>query len=190
MHLVLTAIYLLLPLAFGGLVHGLSMKYGLAVGLAVPIDGGRTWRGKRLLGDNKTWRGVVVMALGTALGFAIQTALHGLAAVRPYETLDYTTPATWLVGAAIGAAGMLAELPNSFLKRRLGIGPGHAASGPWLAVFYVVDQIDLLAGLWLILSLAVPFDPGLFWATAGVVFFGHQLITLIGYALGMRKTFR
>ena len=27
--------------------------------LAVPIDGGRRWRGRRILGDHKTWRGIV-----------------------------------------------------------------------------------------------------------------------------------
>lgn len=190
MTVVFQAIYLLLPLAVGGLVHGLTMKYGLVPFLAVPIDGGRHYRGKRIFGDNKTYRGVVVMAAGTALGYAIQAALHAFEGVRPYEVLDYTTPATWLVGAAVGGACMLAELPNSFLKRRLGIASGEAASGLWAAIFYTVDQIDLVAGFWLVLLWVLPFEPRLFWATVGVVFVGHQLITVVGYALGMRKTLR
>lgn len=190
MTVLLQAVYLLLPLAVGGLVHGIAMKYGLVRFLAVPIDGGRTFRGQRIFGDNKTYRGVVVMAAGTALGYAIQSALHAFEAVRPYEVLDYTTPATWLVGAAVGGACMLAELPNSFLKRRMGIASGEAASGRWAAIFYTADQIDLVAGLWLVLLWAIPFDPLLFWGTVGVVFVGHQLITVIGYTLGMRKTIR
>ena len=28
--------------------------------LAAPIDGGLSWRGRRLLGDHKTWRGLLV----------------------------------------------------------------------------------------------------------------------------------
>ncbi|MFB6219607.1 MAG: CDP-archaeol synthase, partial [Halobacteriaceae archaeon] len=35
------------------------------VGGGRPIDGGRTWRGRRLLGDGKTWRGT---AGGVAAG--------------------------------------------------------------------------------------------------------------------------
>ena len=42
-----------------------------------PIDGGREWRGARLLGDGKTWRGT---AVGTAVGVAVALALNRLAA--------------------------------------------------------------------------------------------------------------
>src|SRR6185369_11647711 len=47
------------PLFLGMVAHGLCIRFGLLRGLAVPIDGGRRWRGKRLFGDNKTYRGIV-----------------------------------------------------------------------------------------------------------------------------------
>jgi hypothetical protein len=50
---------------------------------------------------------------------------------------------------------MLAELPNSFLKRQLGIGAGQAGRGVFGFVFYVIDQVDMLVGVWLVLSLAI-----------------------------------
>lgn len=190
MTLLLRAIYLILPLGVGALVHGIVLKWNLVPFLARPLDRGRSWRGKRLFGDNKTYRGVVITALGTGLGVAILSALHRFSAVHPYEVLDYTTPVTWLVGAAMGGAGMLAELPNSFCKRRIGIEPGQPARGVWTVLFYVADQIDLIVGLWFVLVWVIGFDVPLFLATVGVVFFGHQLISVIGYGLGMRKTYR
>ncbi|MFW6318076.1 MAG: CDP-archaeol synthase, partial [Halorubrum sp.] len=38
-----------------------------------PIDGGREWRGARLLGDGKTWRGT---AVGTLVGVVLALVLN------------------------------------------------------------------------------------------------------------------
>jgi CDP-2,3-bis-(O-geranylgeranyl)-sn-glycerol synthase len=40
--------------------------------LGAPIDNGKTWRGKRIFGDNKTWRGIIAAIL---IGFLSFTAL-------------------------------------------------------------------------------------------------------------------
>ena len=62
-----------------------------------------------------------------------------------------------LLGLACGLAFMLAELPNSFVKRQLGIGPGLPASRPLLrAVFFVVDRCDSVLGVLIAASLLVP----------------------------------
>ena len=45
------------------------------------------------------------------------------------------------------AAAMAAELPNSFLKRRVGIPPGAQANGMRGMAFHVLDQVDVGAGL-------------------------------------------
>jgi len=50
---------------------------------------------------------------------------------------------------------MLSELPNSMLKRQLGIAPGAAGGGILGMFFYVLDQIDMLIGVWVVLGLAV-----------------------------------
>ncbi len=41
-----------------------------------PIDGGRTWRGSRILGDGKTWRGTAGGILAGALLAALLNALN------------------------------------------------------------------------------------------------------------------
>lgn len=99
-----------------------------------PVDAGRTWRGRRLLGDGKTWRGT---AVGTLAGVALAAALN---AVRPAVVAttglalpSFTTRAT--ITLALGS--MLGDVAASFLKRRTGRERG--------ASFPVVDQLDFAA---------------------------------------------
>lgn len=136
------AVWLTAPVLIAGLVHVAVITLDLAPWLARPIDAGRRWRGAPLLGQNKTWRGFVVMPAATAITIAAQQALASrsrrLAALVP---LRRGAPPAWIAGAICGAAYVVAELPNSFVKRRLGLAPG--ASLPRAgAAQYVVDQLD------------------------------------------------
>ena len=140
------AVWLTAPVLIAGLVHVAVIMLDLAPQLARPIDAGRGWRGRPLLGSNKTWRGFVVMPMATAITVAAQqgiaTRSQHSAALVP---LRRGAPPPWIVGAICGAAYVLAELPNSFVKRRLGIAPGTSAPRA-RTVQYIVDQLDSVVG--------------------------------------------
>ena len=85
---------------------------------------------------------------------------------------------------------MLAELPNSLLKRRAGIPPGQQQRGPVGVLFQVLDQVDVLVGAWLVLAWFVPPSAGLVVGSIVFLLLAHPLITLLGYAFGMRATWR
>ena len=183
--------YLFLPLLVGLALHGFCIKYDALAFLCRPIDRGRKFRGKRIFGDNKTYRGVVVVSLGTAIGFGLQSLLiHRSSSIRRIELLDYTFFKSVAVGLAVGVAAMLSELPNSFIKRRFEIAPGSVAKGWKGAIFYVYDQIDFLLGAWLVLATVVPVTVGRALLSAGLLLVAHQLMSSVGHALGMRKTAR
>ena len=182
--------YTLAPLLLGLAVHGLCIKFGWLSWLARPIDAGVTLRGRRLFGANKTYRGVVAVALGTAAGFALQALLHRVGVGHSAELLDYRSPAVAALGCAVGAAAMLSELPNSVLKRQFGIAPGAAGSGSVGVVFYLLDQTDMLLGVWIVLGLAVEVTASRVLWSVVFLFVAHQLLTLVGYQLGMRATVR
>ena len=137
--------WLTAPILIAGLAHVAVITLDLAPQLAQPIDAGRWWRGRPLLGRNKTWRGFVVMPAATAITITVQQRLSArsprLAAIAP---LARAAP-PWVVGAICGAAYVLAELPNSFVKRRVGIAPGTSALRA-RTLQYVVDQLDSVAG--------------------------------------------
>jgi len=164
----------MLPLFFGLAAHGLCIRFGALRTLARPIS-------TSLFGANKTYRGILCVAVGTAVGFVL---------VRPTLLATADTIRLALVGFCVGAAAMAAELPNSFLKRRLGLAPGSQARGARGAAFHVLDQVDLVFGAWAVLAwIVAPTRPRLAGSLL-VVYIGHQLLSVAGYWLGMRSTAR
>jgi CDP-archaeol synthase len=145
------AAWLTAPILIAGLAHVAVITLNLAPGLARPIDAGRQWRGRPVLGSNKTWRGFVVMPAAGALTVEAQQTLAArsarLGAIAP---LARRAPQAWIVGAICGAAYVFAELPNSFVKRRLGIAPGTSTPRARGAQ-YIVDQLDSVIGCALVI---------------------------------------
>lgn len=182
--------YLFSPLLIGLTTHGLCIKFDWLLFLVRPVDRGKIFRGKRIFGANKTYRGIVAVALGTALGFGIQAlVLHRYDVFRQVELLDYS-PVSIVWGFLTGFAAMLSELLNSFIKRQLDIAPGDAANGILSFVFYIFDQVDFLIGAWIVPAffVAVTFPRVIF--SILFLFVSHQIISALGYLLGMRKTAR
>jgi CDP-diglyceride synthetase len=148
----LSLLWLAVPIVAAGLVHLLVLKYDLLPGLRVrPIDAGLTFRGRRLFGDNKTWRGAVVTIGMTTLAAWALARLSGccwhLPTLVPFAE---SHPLEW--GLLLGVGYILGELPNSFAKRQLGIAPGASGQGFAGRVFWVIDQLDSLAGMLLVVS--------------------------------------
>ena len=182
-------LYLLLPLLGGAVASGLCIRFGWLRALARPIDGGRTLGGRPIFGPNKTLRGVLAVVIGNTLVLGLQSAaLHYAPAIRRVELFDYGMVNGWLVGLAVGTLAALAELPNSFLKRRLNIPAGQSGPGATGALFYFVDQVDILVGVWLAYSLVVDVTLWRVVLSVGLIFVLHQAVTLIGGGLGMRPT--
>ncbi len=137
--------WLILPVIMAGLVHVVVLKFDVLRCLTMPIDGGRKWRARPLLGSNKSWRGVLVMT-GCTAGFTHLQALIGRQKNDSILSIssDYRMR-PWLAGSVMGLSYCLAELPNSFIKRRLGIPPG-ARSARMSVLQNLVDQTDSVIG--------------------------------------------
>ncbi|QPV61807.1 CDP-2,3-bis-(O-geranylgeranyl)-sn-glycerol synthase [Halosimplex litoreum] len=100
-----------------------------------PIDGGRTWGGRRVLGDGKTWRGTAAgTAAGVALAFGLNAASGPIADLLSVPAVEFPLPAA--VGLALGA--MAGDIGASFVKRRSGRERG--------APFPGLDQLDFVVG--------------------------------------------
>ena len=146
-----------------------------------PVDGGRTWRGARLLGDGKTWRG---LAAGTLAGLLLALVL-GAAAPAVGDALGRSLPGFPLAAAvALPVGAMLGDVAASFLKRRTGRTRG--------APFPVVDQLDFVVGAVLLAFLAAPgwaaatFTLPVLAAVAVLTPVLHVATNAIGYALGLK----
>ena len=150
-------LFLLLAFVLAGLLHSLCLKNRLSQLLAIPLDGGRMFRGRPILGENKTLRGFVVMIPAAALAFTALAALISLPQGVPPSTLWQLTPTGYAaLGAWAGFGFMAGELPNSFVKRQLGILPGQApASRLTRAICFTIDHIDSIVGMLVAVTVAV-----------------------------------
>lgn len=156
----------------------------------MPIDGGRSWRGRRIFGDNKTWRGFAVMVPATGLAFllvsqVVERFFGGVEAAGLWrlESWQYL-----LLGLWTGFFFMACELPNSFLKRQLGVAPGGTPARPWAKVLtFVFDRFDSLIGLLgsAAVFVATPWQLWVILLVGGS--FVHWLFSVLLYAFGVKK---
>ena len=144
MQIVNEIIYYIFPLLFAGLIHHLVIiQYNWFAFISKPIDGSRYFRGNPLLGESKTWRGLLAVPILSSFGSLAISRLMPIATVLP----------PLLVGFLLGLGYALAELPNSFIKRRFGIQPGGKANNKLRSLFLTLDQIDSVLGAILVVSL-------------------------------------
>jgi hypothetical protein len=159
------------------------LRWDLLPALKRPLDGGRCIGGRRVFGDNKTWRGALCMTAGVVLA---TVALWQWGWWRDQLPAEVNASSPVLVGLLIGLGTVIGELPNSFLKRRLDIAPGtrrHSRGGVALAV---LDQGDLVLGIWVLL-MPVWVMPVWLVAVAFVAISAiHAVINVAGYAVGAR----
>lgn len=153
--------FLASPVIIAGVLHMILAKLNVLSVLKVPIDRGREWRGKRIFGDNKTWRGVVLMIALTMIAYEIQTWSYGASDfVRGIAYYDYSEVNSYYAGFMLGLGYILAELPNSFIKRRLNIKAGKGDDGFKGKIFLVVDQGDSVLGC--LLAMYAYWSPSLY----------------------------
>jgi len=169
-------LYFFLPAYLGNMSPALVTRWFAP--LAVPIDGGRTLGGRRILGDHKTWRGLLAGIVVGALVFEAQRLAWQAGVARELALFDYGAHPV-LPGALMGLAAGVGDAVKSFFKRRAGIAPGR----PWL----VFDQLDFLVASYLALLLV--WTPPLMTTLlcVPVILGGHVVVTTLGYWLGLKE---
>jgi hypothetical protein len=177
-----------LPVFPTALAQGLCIKYNLLEFLNKPLDFRGRFRGKRIFGDNKTWRGVALYVSCCTLGGVIQGWLHAGGFIPDWLPLfDYRSQGP-LVGLLIGLGMSLGELPNSFFKRQMNVPPGLKGRGALGVVFLVFDQIDMTLGIWVMLAFLKWPSWEIFLLSLALTFVGHMGVSAAGYMMNMRKT--
>ena len=170
--------WIFLPVLGMPVAHAPVLRFDLLPWLRRPIS-------RRLFGANKTWRGALVMGGGT---MAATVALYRVPEYRralPSE-LEQASPA--LVGALLGSAVWVGELPNSFVKRRLGIAPGKQRRGALGVAISIVDQADWVPTAWLLLRPLYPLSAATLARVFAIVAAIHVPVNLVGYAIGARSS--
>jgi CDP-2,3-bis-(O-geranylgeranyl)-sn-glycerol synthase len=147
--------------------------------LAIPIDGGRMLWGKRLLGDHKTWRGLLAGIIAGMLTYELQRFVYVVEVGRGLALIDYAAHPL-LPGMLMGLGAGIGDSVKSFFKRRIDIEPG--ASWP------VFDQLDFFVGACLFVWPIYAPPLGLILVSLPIVFLGNITSGVVGYWLGFKET--
>lgn len=185
---IVKAAFLLFAMTAAGAMHVLWLRSALSRRFGWPIDRGMTLRGRRLFGNNKRVCGFIVLPPTAALSFML---LGGSRNLLPDSFALNLWPLTaWQfagLGLACGLAFMVAELPNSFLKRQLGIDPGQAPTQPWLRpLVFLLDRYDSVLGVLIVLSLLVPVPIATWFWVLVVGPLVHAVFSITMHGLGIK----
>ncbi|MBR9700074.1 CDP-archaeol synthase [Candidatus Woesearchaeota archaeon] len=136
MQIILESMYFLVPAYFANMAPVLAQKARLLKQLDYPLDHKLKQRGKRLMGDHKTYRGLFIGVItGIFLAF-VQQSLLNVSWFNSISVIDYSRPV--LLGTLMGLGAMIGDAVASYFKRMLGIKPGDK----WIPF----DQLDFVAG--------------------------------------------
>jgi CDP-2,3-bis-(O-geranylgeranyl)-sn-glycerol synthase len=148
-----------------------------------PIDRGRYWGKNRLLGDGKTYEGLLKgFACGFLFGIFQELFLSGSIPMIPSFGIFPLFLGTLF---CLSAGAMVGDLLGSFMKRRLGLQSG--------APLPVVDQLDFVGGAWLLLFLGArawfieTFSCGIILAVISITPVLHLVTNYIGFKIGKKK---
>lgn len=144
-----------------------------------PLDFGKSVNGKRVLGNNKTWRGLV---FGTAIGAMAGWLAHAIDPdlLQRFPLFGFV-PAldAVLLGAWLGLGALVGDAVESFFKRQRGIASGES--------WFPFDQLDYILG-GLVFSLPVTVLRPVEYLLIVAVWFGmHLIASYIGFLLSLKE---
>jgi len=182
----------LLPAIIAGILVMVWCKTGLMKSAMKPMDMGKYFRdGKRIFGDNKTWKGFIGYLIFGAASTVIWGAVCNGTGIDHlnyfYVNHENTFLFNLMIGVLLGLGYALFELPNSFLKRRLDITPGKTTSGGWKVFFIFLDQADSIFGCALVVWLFYDLGIGLYLLYVLVGAFTHIVMNMLLYVCKLRK---
>ena len=178
---IVLAIWLMLPAYIANPTAAL-------LGGGTPIDLGRKFiDGRRILGDGKTYRGLLAgTACGLIVGVAqILLAPHIAPSLAGVVSPDQLTTWTALAAITMPFGALLGDIVKSFFKRRIGLERG--------AMLPIADQLDFVAGAWLLTYIVDPtwiaanFTPAIILTVIVITPILHVATNVLGYKIGKKN---
>lgn len=183
----------LMPPVLAGIANMIWCKSKILKSINKPMDFGKSLKdGKRIFGDNKTWKGflgyiILNMIMTIIIGFICMNneflQNHNFLYVNKNNTLLYNA----IIGAGLGLGYALFELPNSFIKRRLSVVPGKRANGKAKYFFAILDQADSVFGCVLVVCLVYKMSLRMYFSYVLLGTLTHLVLNVLLYLAHLRK---
>lgn len=178
---ILFALWFFLPAGAANMMPVFAASVPGLAGLNAPLDFGKTFRGKRIFGAHKTWRGLIVGMIAATLVLWLQQQMitewgwfAGFA-----DRVDYADLPLMIVGPlfAIGALG--GDAAKSFFKRQFNKAPGQ--------VWFPYDLIDHIIGAALVVAPFVYFSWWVYPAVVAIWLVVNLAVSYGGYLLHLKE---
>ena len=182
----------LLPTIVAGIINMIFCKSSILRKMQKPIDGNKNFiDGKRIFGDNKTWKGVfgyIVFNICTSVLWGLLCNFTNLNSYDFfYVYYENTIIFNLLIGLLLGVSYSIFELPNSFLKRRLDIEPGKTTTGLKKVFFIFLDQADSVFGCCLVVAAFYKMSFGFYLLYVLIGAVTHIVFNVLLYCMKLRK---
>jgi len=139
-----------------------------------PLDGELIFRGKRLFGKNKTWRGLLSGITIATLIVAIQQLLARILGWHiEVNGLQFIEIPTLILGPLLGIGPLVGDAVESFFKRQINIPPGKS--------WFPFDQIDYIIGGLVFTWPVIPLTLSQYLWVFIIGFGGHLAVSYLGY---------
>jgi CDP-2,3-bis-(O-geranylgeranyl)-sn-glycerol synthase len=173
MNFIWDAFWFFLPAGIANVAPVFANKIPLLNRWQTPLDLGKSYKGQRILGNNKTWRGLIFGTLMAGITYPIvSTSVYGVSA-EPDVMIGGV-----LTGGLMGFGALVGDSVESFFKRKHGIKPGNA--------WFPFDQTDYIIG-GLVAIYPLKELQLYFMATILVLYFGlHILGSYVGFLVGLK----
>ena len=147
---------------------------------STPIDFYKKHNDKRILGNNKTWRGLCFGIFAAVITLLLQKYIF---AISPWlqsqvSLIDYSN-VNLLLGFALGFGALAGDAIESFFKRQVEIPSGDA--------WFPFDQIDYIIGGCLFSALVYSLPLLNYLVILIVWFFIHLISSYIGFLLKLKN---
>ena len=172
-------IYFFLPGYFANMLPSVVGDLKLFESLKIPLDFKKKIKGKRILGDHKTVRGLLFGLLGGVFVAIFQAFFYQYSFFKKISLIEYNLRNAIILGFLLSLGVLFGDMLFSFFKRQKNIPPGK----PWIPF----DEIDYTLGAFL---LGAPFLPLALkdWFFLFLInLFLHFLGNILGFILGLRK---
>ena len=175
-----------------GCVNMIWCKLNILKKYNIPMDCKKNFiDGKRIFGDNKTWKGffgyiILNILCSILLGFV--WSIFNLDDMNFFYTkIPNTIYNNCFIGLLLGLGYSLFELPNSFFKRRINVEPGKSPKGIKKIFFIFLDQADSVIGCCTVLNLFYKMTCSFYIMYILLGAFTHIVFNILLYFLGLRK---
>lgn len=176
---ILSILWLFLPAGMANGAPVVATKLSFLRRFHAPLDGGMMFRGKRLLGPNKTWRGVTSgILLAIIILWAQQLAVSHFSGLRSIVPAGYVHFPTVFLGFLFGVGALGGDAVESFFKRQFDVPSGES--------WFPFDQIDYILGSAILIALFIRLSLMQYIWLLIVWLLVHVLATFIGFLMGLR----